>query len=145
MAEHDALQQPQGGASGPRARSLRTCVGCRERETPARLVRLVRGADGAVRPDVLATRPGRGAWVHPSPGCLELAAGRGALTRALRAPVRVDAARLRETLGAVIGQEIARLSACWEQSGRASGPLVRRLEAMRVAEGELAVETGKRA
>lgn len=36
--------------------------------------------------------PGRGAWLHPDPACLETAVKRRAFSRALRAPVRPGAA-----------------------------------------------------
>jgi len=43
--------------------------------------------------DETATRAGRGAWLHRSPECLELAKRRKAFGRALRAGV-ADASRL---------------------------------------------------
>jgi predicted RNA-binding protein YlxR (DUF448 family) len=35
-------------------------------------------------------RPGRGAWLHPSPGCLDLALRRRAFSRALRCAGPLD-------------------------------------------------------
>ncbi|MGO4258351.1 YlxR family protein [Marmoricola sp. RAF53] len=70
--------------SGP----VRTCVGCRERAAKRELLRVTLGIgqDGrqAVLPDPEGTAPGRGAHVHPSPACLELAVRRRAFGRALR-------------------------------------------------------------
>jgi predicted RNA-binding protein YlxR (DUF448 family) len=66
----------------------RTCIGCRE---PAERDTLIRFAsvDGRVVPDPAAALPGRGAWLHPRPECLERAIARRAFARALKAPVRV--------------------------------------------------------
>ena len=46
------------------------------------------GADGlpAVVPDPTSTAPGRGAHLHPTAGCYDLAVRRKAFGRALRAP-----------------------------------------------------------
>nr|WP_236683049.1 YlxR family protein [Demequina globuliformis] len=48
-------------------------------------MRLVLGGDHVVV-DEAATSPGRGAWLHPTPACLELALKRRAIGRALRSP-----------------------------------------------------------
>jgi uncharacterized protein len=64
----------------------RTCVACREEGTKDELVRLVRGA-GGVEVDLSGRAPGRGAYLHRRPECLELARKRGALARALSSPV----------------------------------------------------------
>ena len=71
----------------------RTCVGCRGREPRARLLRIVRTPSGEVRIDPDGRVAGRGAYVHRSAGCIELAMQRGALARALRASVGSDEAR----------------------------------------------------
>src|SRR5690606_15077342 len=72
-------------APGP----VRTCVGCRRRAAKSELLRVVagKGADGraVVVPDPTATAPGRGAHVHPTLECLQLAVRRRAFPRALRA------------------------------------------------------------
>ncbi|WP_344105430.1 YlxR family protein [Myceligenerans crystallogenes] len=49
--------------------------------------------------DVRACLPGRGAWIHSRPECLELAERRRAFPRALRVGGPLDLARLREHLG----------------------------------------------
>lgn len=78
----------QSGPPGP----VRTCVGCRERAARSDLVRFA--LDGTtVVIDESATLPGRGAWLHRSPACLELAIKRRAFPRALRAGV-ADASSL---------------------------------------------------
>jgi predicted RNA-binding protein YlxR (DUF448 family) len=71
---------------------VRTCVGCRERAAKSSLLRLVVIGDGII-PDPQARLPGRGAYLHPSPECLELALRRRAFYRALRVtgPLAVEA------------------------------------------------------
>jgi predicted RNA-binding protein YlxR (DUF448 family) len=76
----------------------RTCVTCREGDQPDSLVRLVRAPDDTVVPDLAAKLPGRGAWVHPRPECVEGAPAR--LARAFKS--RVDASQLEERLRAAI-------------------------------------------
>jgi hypothetical protein len=80
------------------------CVGCRERGAQDLLLRLVavQTDPGAysVRPDPRRRLPGRGAYVHPRPGCLALAEKRRALPRALRLPGPLDLDPLRAALGA---------------------------------------------
>jgi hypothetical protein len=115
----------------------RTCVGCREVAGREELLRLVRSADGGVRPDPAARRPGRGAWVHPRATCLELAARRGGLQRAFRGAVHAAPAALWTDLRAALAEEIVEASKRWERAGCAPGPLGRRLAALRSAEAEL--------
>ncbi|WP_205739788.1 YlxR family protein [Georgenia sp. SYP-B2076] len=70
---------------------LRTCTGCRERAPRSALVRLVLDtAAQRVVVDPGRDAPGRGAWLHPSQECLDLALKRRALPRALRAAGPVD-------------------------------------------------------
>ncbi|MDQ6792464.1 MAG: YlxR family protein [Candidatus Dormibacteraeota bacterium] len=82
------LSAPQDGdrGGGPRTPN-RTCLGCREEAAKRTLTRLVRGLDGTVRLDRTGRAPGRGAYLHPSMGCIELARRRRALERALKAQV----------------------------------------------------------
>ena len=63
---------------------VRTCVGCRERAAKQELLRVVAG-DGTLVPDPAGRAPGRGAHLHPTIECLELALRRRAFIRALRA------------------------------------------------------------
>ncbi|MDK1475159.1 YlxR family protein [Streptomyces sp. 549] len=61
----------------------RTCVGCRKHAAKAELLRVVL-IDGRCIPDLRGTLPGRGAYVHPDPACLDLAVRRRAFPRAFR-------------------------------------------------------------
>ncbi|MGL4831909.1 MAG: YlxR family protein [Propionibacteriaceae bacterium] len=62
----------------------RTCVACRGKGTPATLLRLV-ASGGHVVPDLEQRLPGRGAWLHPTTSCLDLALRRRSITRAFTA------------------------------------------------------------
>ncbi|MET8169736.1 YlxR family protein [Streptomyces sp. NPDC057456] len=73
----------------------RTCVGCRERAAKTELLRIVAIKDACV-PDPRGTLPGRGAYLHPAPVCLDQAVRRRAFTRALRAPGALDTKALRQ-------------------------------------------------
>lgn len=73
--------------SGVRREVVRTCVGCRQHAAARELLRVVAGEqkDGwMVLPDPTRRTPGRGAHLHPTPECLELALRRRAFPRALR-------------------------------------------------------------
>lgn len=59
----------------------RTCIGCRQRDSPGDLLRVVL-EQGVVIPDSRAIKQGRGAWLHPA--CWEVADRRRAFGRALR-------------------------------------------------------------
>ncbi|MBH5337281.1 YlxR family protein [Streptomyces pactum] len=72
----------------------RTCVGCRERAAKGDLLRTVLVEDACV-PDRRGTLPGRGAYVHPTTVCLDLAVRRRAFPRAFRGPGPLDTAALR--------------------------------------------------
>jgi len=76
----------------------RTCIGCRRKAGPSRLVRIARRPDGS-----LATgrgEPGRGAWLcAATTTCFDTAVRRRAFPRALRCEVSGhDLAWLRERL-----------------------------------------------
>ena len=80
---------------------VRTCVGCRARAAKRELVRVTVGSDThgllVVVPDPGGTAPGRGAHLHPTTACYELAVRRKAFGRALRpkdggAPGKLDSA-----------------------------------------------------
>lgn len=82
----------------------RTCVGCRRRADRAQLLRIVRdetpgGAAPVLRADPSGAAPGRGAWIHPRPDCLELARTRGGFARSFRSAV--DPSRLMADLEAI--------------------------------------------
>ncbi|WP_435203615.1 YlxR family protein [Janibacter sp. GS2] len=71
---------------------VRTCVGCRGRDSRSTLLRLVVVTDdrgrSTVTPDPRRRLPGRGAWLHADIACLDLAVRRRAFSRAFRC--RVD-------------------------------------------------------
>ena len=88
---------------------MRTCVGCRRRTAKAELVRVVATDSGAglvLVPDPRGRAPGRGAHVHPTRDCLELALRRRAFSRALRAPagLGLDSGQLEEYVRQVEGR-----------------------------------------
>lgn len=77
----------------------RTCVGCRSKAHRSDLVRLVAEDSGTgvrVRLDRGAVAPGRGAWLHERPDCLDRALARRAVTRALRLAEQVDTSAITE-------------------------------------------------
>ncbi len=97
----------QGDGRGP----VRTCIGCRRRDSQAALVRIVALPDPApvvsasddtgrcgdirttsarVALDPARRTPGRGAHLHPDPSCVERAVTRRAIPRALRLTGSVD-------------------------------------------------------
>ncbi|WP_307069478.1 MULTISPECIES: YlxR family protein [unclassified Streptomyces] len=82
------------GRTHVRACPERTCVGCRERAAKIELLRTV-AVEGECVPDPRGTLPGRGAYVHPAPACLDLAVRRRVLPRALRVPGPLDTMALR--------------------------------------------------
>src|SRR5262249_61931454 len=79
-----AARSEQFNTMYPGSVPVRTCVGCRERAVKSSLLRLVVSGDDLI-PDPQARLPGRGAYLHPSLECLELARRRRAFPRALRA------------------------------------------------------------
>ncbi|MFH8475285.1 YlxR family protein [Streptomyces sp. NPDC018000] len=79
------------GRTHARAYPERTCVGCRERAAKSELLRIVADGDVCV-PDPRGTLPGRGAYVHPVPVCLDLAVRRRAFPRAFKAKGPFDPA-----------------------------------------------------
>src|SRR5437764_10211915 len=103
------------GQPGVPARPQRTCVGCRARVAKADLLRLV-VVDGSVTPDPAGRAPGRGAHLHPDPGCLDLALRRRALPRAFRVAGPLDTTAVRRYLE-VAGRQPAR-SASVQEAGR---------------------------
>ena len=83
---------------------VRTCVGCRERAPKSSLLRLVVAGDGIV-PDPQARQPGRGAYLHPSLACFELAQRRRAFSRALHVTSPLSLASLASYLSRTDNQE----------------------------------------
>ncbi len=75
----------------PRREPIRTCVACRQEAGKKTLVRVVRDAvSGAATVDLSGRAPGRGAYLHRDPGCIEMARKRRALDRALKATVSAE-------------------------------------------------------
>ena len=98
-------------ASAPRASPkprLRTCVGCRQADTPEALVRVVLTPDGEVVVDLAGGAFGRGAWLHARPGCLQAAAPRG-LSKSFKAEIRTQAPSLAAALGEAANRRIRSL------------------------------------
>ncbi|HEX7805805.1 MAG TPA: YlxR family protein [Cellulomonas sp.] len=83
---------------------VRTCVGCRSTDRRSVLLRIVVSTDGAGLPALAVDEgrcmPGRGAWLHPDPRCLELAERRRAFPRALRHAGPLDVAAVEAYLAA---------------------------------------------
>ncbi|MEO3935597.1 YlxR family protein [Dermatophilaceae bacterium Soc4.6] len=81
------------------------CLGCRGRDSRSVLLRVVAtvvdGGDVVLTPDPVRSRPGRGAWLHPSTDCFEQAVRRRAFTRALRLAHGPDVGPVKEHLDEV--------------------------------------------
>jgi uncharacterized protein len=81
-------------------------VGCRRRDDRSALLRVVAEWNDTgerfarVVADPRLRLPGRGAWLHPTPECLDLAVRRKAFGRALRVEAFLDVAVLREYIEA---------------------------------------------
>ncbi|PKW25811.1 YlxR family protein [Phycicoccus duodecadis] len=95
--------------TGPRpAGPVRTCVGCRRADSRSALLRVVLevGERGPVAvPDPECRRSGRGAWIHPSASCLDLAVRRKAFGRALRSSTGPDTTSVAERVAALVQEQ----------------------------------------
>jgi uncharacterized protein len=80
----------RGGGPKGRRGPVRTCIACRQEAGKAELVRIVRRPDGSVEVDRSGKKAGRGAYLHASAECLEVARKRRALDRALGAAAPAD-------------------------------------------------------
>lgn len=84
---------------------MRTCVGCRQRTLAAELLRVVaRGSEPegfVVVPDSGRRLSGRGAWMHPTVECLNLAVRRRAFGRALKVSGGPDISALDQLVGSM--------------------------------------------
>ena len=69
--------------SKPSHEPQRTCVACRQEAGKRALIRIVRDAAGDAMVDRAGRAPGRGAYLHHDPACLETARKRRALERSL--------------------------------------------------------------
>ena len=81
---------------------VRTCIGCRARDEKTLLLRVV-AHEAGVEIDIRQVLPGRGAYLHPRPGCLEQALRRRSLVRALRSEIdgQQAAVKIRQFLSAL--------------------------------------------
>ncbi|ROR93911.1 hypothetical protein EDD28_3340 [Salana multivorans] len=84
---------------------MRTCLGCRERDSRSDLVRLVAIGPATVVVDERRSAPGRGGWLHPRQTCLELALRRGAVARALRLQPPVDTSAVVSRMAELVGAQ----------------------------------------
>ncbi len=75
------------------------------------MCRVVSGPDGALCIDARTSRGGRGAWVHPTRGCVKAMVQRHAAERTLKVAVQrdLDAAVILRDLAAAIRQKITSL------------------------------------
>jgi len=82
----EVTQPNQSESAETGAKPNRLCIGCRRHGLRSELVRLV--CRDATAPQIVVdnrkTAPGRGAWLHQSQSCFELAVRRRAFARALR-------------------------------------------------------------
>ena len=83
----------------------RLCVGCRRSAPKSELLRIVAGPDATAVMAPAGTVPGRGAYVHRTPACVDAAMETGALARALRVAIGAEEASnlLRELQGVIEG------------------------------------------
>ena len=61
---------------------MRMCTGCGEMRPKQELVRVVRSPDGDISVDLTGKKPGRGAYICRSAGCLSLSRKKRKLERA---------------------------------------------------------------
>ncbi|MBA3778844.1 MAG: YlxR family protein [Chloroflexi bacterium] len=81
--------------ASPRRFPIRTCVACRTERQKRDLVRLVRTPERSIMLDPTGRLAGRGAYLCADGACWSTALKKGALERALEAPLPVE---LREQL-----------------------------------------------
>ena len=81
---------------------VRTCVGCRGRDSDSRLLRVVHDPESmALSPDPRRREMGRGAWVHRDERCIATALDRKAFIRSLRVVESVSQDAISEVLEAL--------------------------------------------
>ncbi|MGN0102190.1 YlxR family protein [Dietzia sp. CH92] len=89
---------------------IRTCVGCRGRDSDSRLLRIVHDPrTAALSPDPRRRASGRGAWVHRDERCIATALDRRAFIRSLRVAGNVSQDAISEVLEALrLGHDTTR-------------------------------------
>lgn len=84
--------------------NVRRCLGCLEPDTTENLLRCV-AHNNRVVVDEAKKQPGRGAWVHPTAGCLSQSLKRRAWGRALKQGPKLDCQAVEEMSGSTdLGQ-----------------------------------------
>lgn len=66
---------------------MRTCIGCGQQRPKQEFVRVIRTPEGEIRLDTTGRSNGRGAYLCADPACVQKAAKRHALTRALKTEI----------------------------------------------------------
>lgn len=74
----------------PRRVPLRKCTGCGEMKPKKELVRVVKSPEGDVSLDLIGRKPGRGAYVCPTPACLAAARKARRLEKAFSCAIPAD-------------------------------------------------------
>lgn len=99
---------------------VRTCIGCRGRAAKTELVRITAtsGDHGTTvaTVDLRGAAQGRGAHLHPSTACFDLAVRRRAFGRALRVPDGIDVAPVRQWLASLDTDQAAPDRRDWSSS-----------------------------
>ena len=102
--ETSASEQRRPGSPIAAVGPVRTCVGCRDRQLAAELLRVAAVAtdegEFTLAVDTAGTLPGRGAWLHPNTQCLRSAVRRRAFGRALRISGSPDTTAVAEHIAA---------------------------------------------
>jgi uncharacterized protein len=108
--------EPRPGQARPKVAKarLRSCVACRQKSAPGDLTRWVLAGEGSVLPDLGQGDFGRGAWLHPVPGCLKKAPG--GFARSFKTPINSSPTELAELLGAAADRRILALLASAHRS-----------------------------
>jgi len=105
--DRTGLRATDASNSGGRE-PIRTCIGCRRKDSWSVLVRVVAVTDEAGTTRLVADprhrMPGRGAWLHPSSQCLENAVRRRAFGRALRLAGGADVSAVTAYLETLAGE-----------------------------------------
>lgn len=86
---------------------VRKCAATGERSPVERMIRFVRGPDGAVVPDLAQTLPGRGVWLLSTRAAIEKAA-KGGFSKGFKAPVQAPS-ELAATIEALLVRRIVDL------------------------------------